>query len=146
MWRQRLRQSPVRRSSPRFWMPGQRWILWRPGQLHEVLHLWRRKASDYGLPSWCVHYFCTICNRTFSVLLFLINCFRKLVLNLLLLSTAPNGEQELYNPTQKWCDYPERVDCGERPICKPDNTGCVDGENSTLPPNTCQTRDCSDDG
>jgi len=35
------------------------------------------------------------------------------------------GKQELYDPDHMWCDHPERVDCGSRPICDKNDENCV---------------------
>ena len=32
-------------------------------------------------------------------------------------SFLEDGVQELYDPTHNWCNYPNKVDCGDRPIC-----------------------------
>ena len=34
------------------------------------------------------------------------------------------GKQELYDDHNNWCDHPERVDCGERPICDENDENC----------------------
>merc|ERR1712179_180565 len=41
------------------------------------------------------------------------------------------GKQELYDPAHEWCDHPERVDCGNRPICDENDENCVEG--TTVP-------------
>ncbi len=40
-----------------------------------------------------------------------------------------DGKQELYDPVNTWCDYPERVDCGNRPICDVNDENCHDQDN-----------------
>ena len=34
------------------------------------------------------------------------------------------GVQQLYDPTHIWCDYPNKVDCGDRPICDENDENC----------------------
>ena len=34
------------------------------------------------------------------------------------------GKQELYDIGHNWCDHPERVDCGDRPICDEKDENC----------------------
>ncbi len=51
-----------------------------------------------------------------------------------------DGAQWLYKAESEWCDYPENVDCQERPICD-DDGNCVTDE-----PDFCLSAgiDCSD--
>ena len=35
-----------------------------------------------------------------------------------------NGKQECFDPVNTWCDWPERVDCGSRPICDENDENC----------------------
>ena len=35
-----------------------------------------------------------------------------------------NGKQECFDVDHKWCDWPERVDCGDRPICDENDENC----------------------
>merc|ERR1711894_630297 len=35
-----------------------------------------------------------------------------------------NGKQECFDPVNTWCDWPERVDCGNRPICDENDENC----------------------
>jgi len=44
------------------------------------------------------------------------------------------GKQELYDPVHTWCDHPERVDCGERPICDKNDENCIDPDDKTTTP------------
>ena len=44
------------------------------------------------------------------------------------------GKQELYDPTHEWCDHPERVDCGNRPICDENDENCNDPDEKTTTP------------
>ena len=37
-----------------------------------------------------------------------------------------NGIQLQYKPEDNWCDFPENVQCGDRPICDANNENCVD--------------------
>ena len=62
--------------------------------------------------------------------------FFKYISNLKILSE--NGQQLLYNAELIQCDYPERVNCGERPICDENDENCVEPpEHTTKPPNGC---------
>jgi len=36
-----------------------------------------------------------------------------------------NGKQECFDPVNTWCDWPERVDCGSRPICDEYDQNCI---------------------
>jgi len=44
------------------------------------------------------------------------------------------GKQELYDPTHEWCDHPERVNCGSRPICDESDENCNDPDDKTTTP------------
>ena len=35
-----------------------------------------------------------------------------------------NGKQECFDPVNTWCDWPERVNCGNRPICDENDENC----------------------
>jgi len=48
-----------------------------------------------------------------------------------------NGIQELYDPVNEWCDWPDRVECGERPICDANDENC--DVQPTEPPTTPYT-------
>ena len=52
--------------------------------------------------------------------------------------------QEYYNPSDVLCDFPERVDCGDRPVCDANNENCF--EVTTEPPNFCDMITCTSDG
>jgi len=43
---------------------------------------------------------------------------------------SENGVQLLYDHPHNYCDWPERVDCGNRPICDENNQNC-DKEDAT---------------
>ena len=58
--------------------------------------------------------------------------------------SASNGDQELWNPDKTYCDYPDRVNCGDRPICKPDDSDC--NIYTTPTPNRCELITCGADG
>jgi len=53
----------------------------------------------------------------------------------------------LYNAELIQCDYPERVDCGDRPICGPCDEDChtQPPPPTTIPPERCQ-HECTADG
>jgi hypothetical protein len=48
----------------------------------------------------------------------------------------------LYDPVHVWCDTPDRVECGERPICDDCDEGCE--YQPTLPPDCDHPLDCTD--
>ena len=37
---------------------------------------------------------------------------------------AVNGKQECFDEVNIWCDWPERVNCGNRPICDENDENC----------------------
>ena len=39
-------------------------------------------------------------------------------------SSIANGKQECYDPVNQWCNWPELVDCGSRPICDEFDQNC----------------------
>ena len=43
------------------------------------------------------------------------------------------GKQELYDIGHNWCDHPERVDCGSRPICDKNDENCIEPDDKTTP-------------
>lgn len=57
---------------------------------------------------------------------------------------ASNGEQEFYNAEEVYCDYQDRVDCGDRPVCDENDEGCH--EVTTPPPGPCDSITCGPDG
>ena len=44
-----------------------------------------------------------------------------------LFNTLENGIQLHYNEEKVWCDWPEKVDCGNRPVCDVNDENC-DGD------------------
>ena len=42
-----------------------------------------------------------------------------------------SGEQEYYDPANTWCNFPSKVDCGQRPICDKNDENCVYPDSST---------------
>jgi len=48
----------------------------------------------------------------------------------------------VYDVDHVWCDYPDRVECGERPVCDECDNNCQ--EASTTPKPCDHTMDCSD--
>jgi len=44
------------------------------------------------------------------------------------------GQQLLYDPAHEWCNWPDSVDCGLRPICDKNDENC--NNQPTLPPTT----------
>ncbi len=61
------------------------------------------------------------------------------------LSPFPDGVQLEWcvecNDGKGWCDFPENVDCGDRPICDEDDDNCGD-----VAPGGCDGVPCSADG
>ena len=45
----------------------------------------------------------------------------NLILNLIF---VVNGKQECFDEVNIWCDWPERVNCGNRPICDENDENC----------------------
>jgi len=43
------------------------------------------------------------------------------------------GKQELYDIGHNWCDHPERVDCGDRPICDENDANCNEPSTPSTP-------------
>ena len=41
-----------------------------------------------------------------------------------LISLVANGKQECFDEVNIWCDWPERVNCGNRPICDENDENC----------------------
>ena len=39
-----------------------------------------------------------------------------------------NGKQECFDEAHIWCDWPERVNCGNRPICDENDENCDEVE------------------
>jgi len=57
-----------------------------------------------------------------------------------------DNKQLLYDPDHQWCDWPDRVKCGGRPVCDKDDKNCgtqptpaPTTPGTTHPPNTCDT-------
>ena len=46
------------------------------------------------------------------------------------------GIQLLYDHHHNYCDWPERVDCGDRPICDENNQNCEGEDGTTSQPET----------
>ena len=42
-----------------------------------------------------------------------------------------NGQQLMYDPNNNWCDWPNRVQCGERPICDEFDENCQNPHSTT---------------
>ena len=43
---------------------------------------------------------------------------------IIVIKLTENGVQVLYDHPHNYCDWPERVDCGDRPICDENNQNC----------------------
>ena len=39
----------------------------------------------------------------------------------------------MYDPNNNWCDWPNHVQCGERPICDEYDENCQNPQKSTTP-------------
>jgi len=52
-----------------------------------------------------------------------------------------SGQQLLYDPTTTWCDWPDRVTCGARPVCDIHDKNCnsqpTQAPTTTKAPNAC---------
>lgn len=46
--------------------------------------------------------------------------------------TCPNGDW-LFSEARGYCDYPETVDCGDRPLCNDDDEDCEERERRRVP-------------
>ena len=44
------------------------------------------------------------------------------------------GVQQLYDPDHVWCDYPNKVDCGDRPICDENDENCDEAPTTVTDP------------
>ena len=44
------------------------------------------------------------------------------------------GLQEYYDPEHVYCDYQDRVDCGDRPICDKNDENCIEPDDKTTTP------------
>ena len=54
-----------------------------------------------------------------------------------------NGKQLLYRPSNNQCDWEERVDCGDRPICDKNDQNCREPHHTTQkPPSACDNVVC----
>ena len=53
-----------------------------------------------------------------------------------------NGKQLLYRPSNNQCDWPERVECGDRPVCDKNDENCVEHHVTTPTPTVCDTIPC----
>ena len=42
-----------------------------------------------------------------------------------------NGQQLMYDPNNNWCDWPNRVQCGDRPICDEFDENCQNPHSTT---------------
>lgn len=62
-----------------------------------------------------------------------------------------NGKQECYDKKETWCDWPERVNCCNRPICDKNDEKCNENnedcvEAPTTPTTTAPNDKCSKHG
>jgi len=50
----------------------------------------------------------------------------------------------LYRPSNVQCDYPDRVDCGDRPVCDDNDENCEDHHltTTTPKPSPCDDIEC----
>lgn len=53
----------------------------------------------------------------------------------------------LYDPVHVWCDFPDRVDCGDRPVCDECDEGCFTATHTSQTPSPSEcSQECSEDG
>jgi len=52
-----------------------------------------------------------------------------------------NGQQLCYDPGHNWCDFPSKVDCGDRPICDENDENC-NTQTTIIPTTTKPDFDC----
>ena len=63
-----------------------------------------------------------------------------MLINYHFLFKSDNGIQLHYNPQNVWCDWPQNVDCGNRPICDILDQNCEENEKPTKKPaETCES-------
>jgi len=53
-----------------------------------------------------------------------------------------NGLQLLFRASDIQCDWPDRVECGDRPVCDDNGENCHDNHVTTAAPNLCDTIPC----
>ena len=51
------------------------------------------------------------------------------------------ASDHLFNVEQQYCDYPERVDCGDRPSCDESGKNCVNGRKFEMDPASWETQE-----
>ena len=62
------------------------------------------------------------------------------VLNLIFVFLLENGIQLHYNKEKIWCDWPEAVECGDRPVCDINDENCDEVKTPTnAPKGTCES-------
>jgi len=71
------------------------------------------------------------------------NCYEKVPEHLS--CQVKNGQQLLYDPTTTWCDWPDRVNCGARPICDKNDKNC-NNQPTQKPVTTKAPNDCDSFG
>merc|ERR1711981_8518 len=60
-----------------------------------------------------------------------------------LICQKSGGKQLQYRPSNVQCDYPDRVECGDRPVCDENNENCHQDATTTTPkPSPCDNIDC----
>merc|ERR1712110_1264304 len=72
----------------------------------------------YADPSNCIKYY---------------HCFNG-VTEEHLICPEENGVQEMYDPEHTWCNYPNKVECGDRPVCDKNDENCDEGTTSKPDP------------
>ena len=65
--------------------------------------------------------FCTFYNLVYIIFYLNIELNFYFILNSII---AVNGKQECFDEVNIWCDWPERVNCGNRPICDENDENC----------------------
>ena len=53
-----------------------------------------------------------------------------------------NGQQLLYRQSDVQCDWPDRVECGNRPWCDENGENCHENHITTSKPNPCDEIPC----
>jgi len=53
-----------------------------------------------------------------------------------------NGQQLLYRPSDNQCDWPDRVECEDRPVCDKNDENCEEHHITTPAPTVCDGIAC----
>ena len=55
---------------------------------------------------------------------------------------SANGLQLLYRESDNQCDWPDRVECANRPVCDENDANCDENHITTKPPTVCDKIPC----